>query len=357
MASRLNLDATEIDQFLQAVVGGHRTYALDLTEVMLRLAARSNSADGPGWDFFDTVTFAHNLLAEVMGSPPGDDAGTGRRLAVGRRRILDALTEAGQSASDLADQICLIYEETWDQLNQLTADWSTDRLGPEAAPARSATLLLEDSWRQAAPAWPDDLAGAQVAVRDWALQQGPLFQAAYLSWYLTVLRLLVDHILDFSRAAATTAGGPPLLTRFYYLAARAASADPGFPSNLAEMADILWYEEGENLDERARKVCLVYIGRLLDVPGRVSRGRLAEFYLLTRSHHGSLPELNFYLQRHGFTALSPDDGWLPALLADQVRQPAGSPEVFAAQVAAASGNGAGGGIDKLFRWKYGSGRS
>jgi hypothetical protein len=350
MASRLKLDEAEADEFLHDVAGEHRSYALDLTEVVLRLAVRPDPAGGPGWDFFDAVTFSHDLLVEVMEAPDSGDAD--RPLDDLRRRILDALAEGRRPAGDLADQLCLIYEDALDELRRRTAGDD-----PEPAAPRPATRLLEDSWRREAPAWPSGAAEARAAVRDWALRQRSLFQAAYLSWCLTVLRLLVDHATDSAKATAPAAG-PPLTTRFYHLAARAATPGAVFPCDLADMADTLWYEEGVDLDDRAREVCLVYLGRLLDVPSRVSRGRLAEFYLLARSHHGSLPELNLYLQRHGFAALTPHDGWLPALLDDHARRPATSPEAFAARVAAASGRpGATTRVDKLFRWKHGSHRS
>jgi hypothetical protein len=374
LAERLKLTDAETNRFLKNCMGEQSTYALDLYEVVLRAAINANSrATTPLWKFFDAVNFCLILQEEVISGAS--------EWRIGRNRVLEALRRSSDGdARDLADKLSLIYEDVVGYLGALS-DKSAD---PRPLQETVVTQMIEEryliSFKTAfthESSWKPDnaeqtLQDLKAQITQWTRDSKPYLQAAYLSGLLTVVKLLIDFAVNNAKAD----GKQDIFKLFYFTSSRAvtppASLEKGveekdsFPEGIAEMTSILTYEEGEALERFAREKCLIYFERMLDLPTRISRRHLIEFYLLTRMQHSKQQELDFILARHRFRELGEGDEMLLHFFDACARNPPKTSEHFAKALATFKGrlyrshhlpHGEQPALDwpvqeKLFRWKY-----
>lgn len=310
LAFKLKLNDEETDRFLGRQMNEQRIYVLDLHEVVLRAAIGINSqVEVPLWDFFDAVDFCFELQKE--------SSNKGTVFDLNRNKVLEVLCKSSDgNAQEIAQELSQVYENILESAN------ATSTLLGESA----ATQILETEFL-AHFAFGEDLTlGARLQsqsgknsalrspsdfkewVRQWVHANEPFFQSAYLSQLLVILSLLIDFAVEISKSS----NEQNLFKVFYFNFSKSVTLtdeDPciSFPSDIPEMESTLQYEKGVTLEKFAREKCLIYFERLFNIPLRLSRRRLIEFYLMTRLNHLSQTELDFILTRHRFLGLGEDD--------------------------------------------------
>jgi hypothetical protein len=316
LAERLKLDDTEANGFLKNCMGEQNIYALDLYEIILRtVISVNNQRSVPLWGFFDAIGFGLELQEEI--------AAGAFLWRAGRDRVLEVLRLSPDgNARTLADDLSLIHEGIIGYMEGLDDRDTASRSSRETAITQMAEESYQGSLRPAliygTDGQPDDekrlLQDIKAQITQWAHDNRPYLQAAYLSGLLTVTGLLIDFAIETTKAN----GEQDIFRLFYFNSSRAVTtcregrpgAEGSFPENITKMTSVLAYEEGVAFGRFAREKSLAYFERLLDAPSRISRRRLIEFYLLTRLHHSRQQELDFILARHHFCELGEGDEML-----------------------------------------------
>jgi hypothetical protein len=316
LAERLKLNDAETNSFLKNCMGEQHIYALNLQETVLRTVISINSRQKmPFWNFFEAVSFCLELQGEITA-----DAFAWR---TSRDRVLEALRGTPDGCTRvLADELSLIYEDIVGHLAELDAHTEDPALRPSQRAV--VTERIERSYRGDFESILTYVDGSEsngiqhtpqslkIQITQWAQDNSLYLKTAYLSGLLTVVGLLID----FAVRAARTDEEQNLFKLFYFYASRAVTGSPkerveaqsSFPADIDKMASVLVYEEGVAFERFAREKCLTYFERLLDVPSRLSRRRLIEFYLLTQLQHAQQQKLDFILTRHRFRGLEEGDG-------------------------------------------------
>jgi hypothetical protein len=400
LAERLKLDDAETGDFLKTCMNEQSIYALDLYETVLRIVISVNShRAAEHWGFIDAISFCLSLQKEIVPAAfPWQSS---------RDKILEALRQPPDGdALALADNLSLIYEEIAGYLRRLDGGGAAGNgaggggssssgsrvmtgsgavTGSANANARTPhfsqdvvfTRTVEDaylgSFRSTFTSEGDggtagslpELQDIKTQITQWARDNRFYLQTAYLSGLLTVVRLLIE----FAVSVAKTNDEHGLFELFYFNASRAVTAFPegehpakaAFPENVAEMASILLYEEGVAFGRFAREKCLTYFERMLEVPSRLSRRRLIEFYLLTQMQNSRRQSLDLLLARHHFRELGEGDEALLHFFETCTEDPPKTAARFAEALAVFRQQGLcppGGKTnwpvqEKLFRWKHG----
>jgi hypothetical protein len=248
-------------------------------------------------------------------------AGEDAPLRLSHDRVLEALRRLSDgNAQGVVDELSQVYEDILEGVS-VTNDLPTEAVATQIlekeflkhfafekkedwAPKQEAAYR-DDMDKNATLCSIDDFKGL---VTQWVHDNKPYFQSAYLSWLLTILRLLID----FADETLRSSGDRNLFKVFYFNFSKAVTLTAGrpavlFPDDSAEMSSILEREEGVTLEKFAREKCLTYFERLFDIPLRLSRRRLIEFYFMTKLNHLNKAELDLILTRHRFQCLGADD--------------------------------------------------